>query len=128
MVWLNNYNWNLDETIGKVLYDNRKMSSGRLKRAVEQSLISQGRLEAGKSISKATFSSHLALMLECNPTELRHQVHPVLEKKDAGRGKAVFYSLTEEARKRIALGLLLGKIDHWRERESISTIILLLTW
>jgi hypothetical protein len=97
--------------IGKVIFGRRdgRISSGKLKRDVEKLLTD------GKPIPKATFSSHLAQMLKPGSSTSKYRVSPVLKKEDFGRGKKIFYSLTDEARKRIAIGLLLRKIDSWKE-------------
>jgi hypothetical protein len=108
---LNQYKWEIDESIAEVIFGatNGRISSGQLKKDVEKLLTN------GKEIPRPTFSSRLLQMQETDHASSRYMVSPVLEKEDLGRGKKIFYSLTVEARRRIALGLLLRKIGSWKE-------------
>ena len=95
------YEVTIDIAIIKLLIDSDPISSGDLKRRIEQNLDTK--------IKPKTYYNHLNRLVNDN----------ILHKKDTGvRGKpSVFYSLAEEAKKRIKLQLLrifpsYGTIKH----------------
>jgi hypothetical protein len=54
-------------------------------------------------------------MQKLDSSYFRYRISPVIKKEDFGRGKKIFYSLTDEARSIIQIGLSLRKIESWRE-------------
>jgi hypothetical protein len=116
---LKKYNYAIDTSIIDSLFQyekgddtNSQMSSGQLKKSVEKRL----KIPDG-SLSPDTFSFRIRQMTE-NKTvgdASRYAASPILDREFQGKGKKVFYSLTNHARIRLRLGLSIFKIDTLRE-------------
>ena len=98
---MGSYDTDIDKTIVRLLYEgeNGEIKSGELKRKVEECC------RNGKNISSALFAFHLTQMLISDQKYSRYLISPVINKKDSGRGKKIFYSLTNKARIRMNLKL-----------------------
>ncbi|MFZ0554334.1 MAG: hypothetical protein WBL67_19235 [Nitrososphaeraceae archaeon] len=109
---MRSYDSNLDRAILKIVHEskNGEISSGELKRKVEECC------RNGKNISSALFSFHLKEMLIFDRKHSRYLVSPVLRKRDYGRGRNIFYSLTYNARIRLNLKLPILSEDSGREK------------
>ena len=107
------YDTYIDKAIFKILYEQEKINSSRLKTIIEQCS------RDGKPISSALFSSRITQMLSSNQKYSRYLVNPVLQKEDYGRGKKIYYLLTNKARIRINFKLPILKEARY-SRNSIS--------
>ena len=104
------YDTNIDKAVFKILYEQEKVSSRELKEEVEECS------RNGKNISSALFAFHLTQMLISDQKYSRYLVSPVIDKKDCGRGKKIFYSLTNKARIRMNLKLPILREESTREK------------
>ena len=104
------YDTNIDKAVFKILYEQEKISSRELKEEVEECS------RNGKNISSALFAFHLTQMLISDQKYSRYLVSPVIDKKDCGRGKKIFYSLTNKARIRMNLKLPILREESTREK------------
>ena len=102
------YNEEIDKTIIEILYQNGERTSGKLKEDVEMSL--------KHTLSFETYSYRLIAMLKPYRKESRYIICPILNKRDEGRGKNVFYSLTRDAKIRYSLSLPILKTDSIIEK------------
>ena len=102
------YNEEIDKTIIKILHKNGESTFGKLKEDVEKSI--------KHTISFETYAIRLNAMVEPSITQSRYAIQPILRKKDEGRGKNVFYSLTKEAKIRYNLKLPIMKDETTREK------------
>ena len=102
------YNGEIDNTIIKILHQNGERTFGKLKGEVEKCL--------KHTISFETYSNRLNAMLKPYRKESRYIICPILNKRDEGRGKNVFYSLTRDAKIRYSLRLPILKTDSIIEK------------
>jgi hypothetical protein len=100
---LRQYNEEIDKTIIEVLYKKGERAFGKLKEDVEKSI--------KHTISFETYSYRLNAMLKPYAKESRYTIQQILQKRDEGRGKNVFYSLTRDAKIRTDLRLPILKSD-----------------
>ena len=108
------YDTNIDKAVFKILYEQEKVSSRELKEEVEECS------RNGKNISSALFAFHLTQMLISDQKYSRYLVSPVIDKKDCGRGKKIFYSLTNKARIRMNLKIPILKGKSLLEKKHTS--------
>jgi hypothetical protein len=107
---LNRYKEDLDRIIIKIIHKiNREITFGELEYQFKQCV---------KSFSYKTYSGRLKQLCETskNNKQARYVIQPVLQKRDDGRGKNTFYSLTKNARIRCDLKLPILKSDALIEK------------
>ena len=102
------YNEEIDKTIIEILYQKGERTSGKLKEDVEESI--------KHTLSFETYSYRLIAMLKPYRKESRYIICPILNKRDEGRGKNIFYSLTPDAKMRYNLKLPIMKIEESIEK------------
>jgi hypothetical protein len=102
------YDQQIDIAIINELRNSEYISSWNLKRKIERAL--------GRTINTRTYSDHLKRMVTDN----------LLKKNDTGeRGKeSVFYSVTEEAEKRLKLGILRVEPKHELFKDIFTNLFL----
>jgi hypothetical protein len=102
------YDEQIDIAIINELHNSEYIGSSSLKRKIERTL--------GRTINTRTYSDHLKSMVTDN----------LLKKNDTGeRGKeSVFYSVTEEAKKRLKLGILRIEPKHELFKEIFINLLL----
>lgn len=108
---MRHYNEEIDKTIIEILYKKGQRTSGELKKDLENSI--------KHIISFETYSYRLKSMLESHRKESKYVICPILNKRDEGRGKNVFYSLTRDAKIRCDLELPILKSDSIIEKAYI---------
>ena len=102
------YNEEIDKTIIEILYQKGERTSGKLKEDVEESI--------KHTLSFETYSYRLIAMLKPYRKESRYIICPILNKRDEGRGKNIFYSLTPDAKMRYNLKLPIMKVEESIEK------------
>ncbi len=102
------YNEEIDKTIIEILHKNGERTYRKLKENVEKSL--------KHTISFETYSNRLNAMIGPSIKQSRYAIQPILQKRDEGRGKNVYYCLTKDAKIRCDLQLPILKRESMTER------------
>ena len=85
------YHEHIDNMLIEILFDNRKVSSGELRKLLDQWLLNHN---YNKTASDTYWGRLKKLTYSSNNKQSKYVIQPVLQKMDEGRGKKVFYSLT----------------------------------
>jgi hypothetical protein len=105
---LRQYNEEIDNTIIEILYQEGERTFGKLKKDLEKSI--------KHTLSFETYSFRVNAMSKPYRKESRYAICPVLNKRDEGRGKNVFYTLTRNAKTRCDLALPILKTNSIIEK------------
>ena len=97
----------------EILFNNGKVSSGELKKLLDQYLLNHNY----NKTSPDTYWARLRqLTSSYNNKQSKYVIQPVLQKMDEGRGKNVFYWLTKDAKIRYELKLPIMKVEESIEK------------
>ena len=93
----------------EILYNNGKVSSGGLKKQLDQCLLNHG---YNKTAPDTYWARLRQLTSSYNNKQSKYLIQPVLQKIDEGRGKNVLYWLTKDAKIRYELKLPIMKVEE----------------
>ena len=107
------YHEHIDKMLIEILYNHGKVSSGELKKLLDQCLLNHGYNKTAPDTYWARLRQLTSLY---SNRDSKYVIQPVLQKIDEGRGKKVFYFLTEDAKIRCELKLPIMNVEESVEK------------